>query len=264
MVKDRGSEKMNTNPPVKDHMRTRDEFEESRIQWARNMAADSVLGEKSLEVLTDADRYNWIHQTTWFGEPLLQLPQDMFALQEIIFRTRPRFIIEVGVAWGGSLLFYSTLMEVLGGERIIGIDIYIPDDLQERIAAFGKLAERITWINGSSIDLATLDRVKQILAGSRDVLIVLDSNHTHDHVLQELRLYSPLVGRGKYLVCGDTVVEFMPEQTHRPRPWGPGNNPKTALDAFLAENKRFRVDERLENKLLFTCNPGGYLVCCEE
>jgi cephalosporin hydroxylase len=245
-------------------MRTREEFEEERVKWAEEMADDPALRQKSLEVLTDADRYNWIHQTTWFGEPLLQVPQDMFALQEIIFKTRPRFIIEVGVAWGGSLLFYSTLMEVLGGERIIAIDIYIPDDLKERINAFEKLADKITWINGSSIETATLDEVKTLLGGSRDVLIILDSNHTHEHVLEELRLYSPLVGKGKYLVCGDTVVEYMPEQTHRPRPWGPGNNPKTALDAFLKENKRFEVDKRIENKLLFTCNPGGYLECCEE
>jgi cephalosporin hydroxylase len=245
-------------------MYTREEFEELRTKWAEKMADDSALRQKSLEVLTDADRYNWIHQTTWFGEPLLQMPQDMFALQEIIFRTRPKFIIEVGVAWGGSLLFYSTLMEVLGGERIIAIDIYIPDDLKKRINAFEKLADRITWINGSSIEQDTLDQVKSLLGGSRDVLIVLDSNHTHEHVLEELRLYSPLVSKGKYLVCGDTVVEYMPEQTHRPRPWGPGNNPKTALDAFLKENKRFEVDKGIENKLLFTCNPGGYLQCRED
>ena len=249
---------------TKDHMHTREEFEESRIKWAENMAADSALRQKALEVLTDADRYNWIHQTSWFGEPLLQVPHDMFALQEIIYRTRPRFIIEVGVAWGGSLLFYSTLMEVLGGERIIAIDIYIPDDLKQRINAFERLADKITWINGSSIETATIEQVKALIGDSRDVLIVLDSNHTHDHVLEELRLYSPLVGKGKYLVCGDTVVEYMPEQTHRPRPWGPGNNPKTALDAFLKENKRFEVDKGLENKLLFTCNPGGYLKCRED
>jgi len=96
------------------------------------------------------------------------------------------------------------------------------------------------------------------------VMVVLDSNHTHDHVLKELELYSPLVGKGHYLVCGDTVVEYIPKQTHRPRPWGPGNNPKTALDSFLKENQRFEVDKEIENKLLFTCNPGGYLLCREE
>lgn len=245
-------------------MHTREEFEELRIKWAEEMASDDELRQKSLEVLTDADQYNWIHQTTWFGEPALQVPQDMFALQEIIFATRPKFIVEVGVAWGGSLLFYSTLMEVLGGERIIGIDIFIPDDLKNRVNKLERLAHRISWINGSSIEPSTIEQLRAIIGDSREVMVVLDSNHTHDHVLKELELYSPLVGKGHYLVCGDTVVEYIPKQTHRPRPWGPGNNPKTALDSFLKENQRFEVDKEIENKLLFTCNPGGYLLCREE
>jgi len=240
-------------------MYTREEFEKLRIEWAEKMAADSQLRQKSLDVFVAGDRYNWIHQTNWFGEPCLQVPQDMFALQEIIFQTRPRFIIEVGVAWGGSLLFYSTLMEALGGERIIAIDVYVPEDLKKRIAAFGKLARRISWIAGSSIEQDTVDHVRSLIGSSREVMIILDSNHTHEHVLKELQMYSPLVGPGHYLICGDTIVEYMPEQTHRPRPWGPGNNPKTALDQFLKENDGFEVDRILENKLLFTCNPGGYL-----
>lgn len=245
-------------------MYTREEFEQLRLQSAKEMAADADLRRKALDVLIKADHYNWIHQTNWFGEPVLQLPQDMFALQEIIFQTRPRYIVEVGVAWGGSLLFYSTLMHALGGERIIGIDIYIPPDLKERIGSFGKISDRIIWIDGSSVEEATIDQVKAIVGDSREVMVVLDSNHTHDHVLKELRLYSPLVGKGYYLICGDTIIEDIPEQTHRLRPWGPGNNPKTALDQFLEENDRFEVDKKLDNKLLFTCSPGGYLVCCKE
>ena len=245
-------------------MYSREEFEELKTEWARAMAADRALKQKSLDVLTDADHYNWIHQTSWLGEPILQVPQDMFALQEIIFNTRPKFIVEVGVAWGGSLLFYSLLMEVLGGERIIGIDIFIPDDLKERVDKFERLAHRISWINDSSIEPSAIEQLKAIIGDSREVMVVLDSNHTHDHVLKELELYSPLVGKGHYLVCGDTVVEYIPQQKHRPRPWGPGNNPKTALDEFLSQNDRFRVDERIENKLLFTCNPGGYLQCLKD
>jgi cephalosporin hydroxylase len=240
---------------------TRGEFELLRNQWAKEMAADAQLQHEALEVLIKADRHNWIHQTNWLGEPILQFPQDMFALQEIIFKTRPKYIVEVGVAWGGSLLFYSTLMQVLGGERIIGIDIFIPEDLRKRIGAFGPLSERISWINGSSLVDETLNEVKHILGGSREVLVILDSNHTHAHVLAELQLYSPLVGKGHYVICGDTIVEYVPTQTHRPRPWGPGNNPKTALDQFLAENNRFEVDKVIENKLLYTCNPGGFLRC---
>ena len=238
---------------------TREEFEQMRVEAAAAMARDQGLRQDALDVFTRADKHYWIHQSTWFGEPVLQLPQDLLAVQEIIFKTRPKFIIEVGTAWAGSLLFYATLMEVLGGERIIGIDIYIPQDLKERISAFGRLSEKITWITGSSVDPTTLDKVKSIVDGSPEVLVVLDSDHTHAHVLEELRLFSPLVGKGQYLVVSDTILEDFPEQTHRPRPWGPGNNPKTALDQFLKENDGFEVDQAIENKLLFTCQPGGYL-----
>lgn len=240
-------------------MYTRKEFEELRERSAAEMAKDKTLRQESLDLLVKADRYNWIHQTTWFGEPILQLPQDMFVLQEIIFRTRPKYIIEIGVAWAGSLLYYSTLMEALGGERIIGVDIYIPPDLRERVNAFGRLSERIELIEASSIEQSTIDRIREILAGSDDVLIHLDSNHTHEHVLAELKLFAPLVGKGRYMICGDTVVEDIPAQEHRPRPWGPGNNPKTALLEFLKGDDRFEVDRQFQNRYLFTCNPDGYL-----
>jgi cephalosporin hydroxylase len=238
---------------------TRAEFEELRLESAKEMVKDKELLKEALNVLVRADHYRWIHQSNWLGEPTLNLPQDMFALQEIIFKTRPRFVIELGVAWGGSLLFYSTLMEVLGGERIIGVDIYLPEDLRERLSSHGKLSEKLILIEGSSIENDTLDQVKSIVGDCREVMVVLDSFHTHDHVLKELHLYSPFVGKGSYLICGDTVVEDIPEQEHRSRPWGPGNNPKTALRQFLMENDRFEVDDYFNQKLLLTCSPEGYL-----
>ena len=227
------------------------------------MSQDGALRRSALRLLVRADQHNWIHQTSWFGEPILNLPQDMFALQEIIFSTRPEFIVEVGVAWGGSLLFYSTLLESLGGGKIVGIDIYIPEDLKERIGAFGKVSERIRLVEGSSVDASTIEEVRAIIGKSKRGMIVLDSNHTHEHVLRELRLYSQLIGKGCYIVCGDTIIDEIPKQRHRPRAWGPGNNPRTAVDQFLRENKSFRVDERIENRLLLSCNPGGYLLKCK-
>lgn len=240
---------------------TRQEFEGLRKKYASAMVRDPKLRKDALKVFTQSDRYYWIHQTNWLGEPILNLPQDMFALQEIIFKTRPKFIIEFGVAWGGSLLFYSTLMEAVGGESIIGVDTYIPDSLKKRLASHGKLSKRLMLIKGSSTEYNTLAKIKSILGDCRRVMVVLDSYHTHEHALKELRMYSPFVGRGFYLICGDTIIEDIPEQRHRPRPWGPGNNPKTALCQFLKENDRFEADKILENKLLFTCNPGGYLRC---
>jgi len=238
---------------------TKEDFLQMNEDAARGMRLDKELQEKALDVLVEADRHRWIHQNSWFGEPLLNLPQDMFALQEIIWQTKPDFIIEVGVAWGGGMLFEAMLLEVLGGQKVIGIDIFIPSDLRERLSGHGKLSERLELVEGSSTSEDTLAQVRALLGDSRKVLVILDSHHSHEHVLNELRAFAPLVEKGQYIVCGDTIVEYMPPQDHVSRPWGPGNNPATAVKAFLTESDRFEVDERLEQKLLFSCHPGGYL-----
>lgn len=238
---------------------SKEEFLRINEEAARQMHADTQLQGKALDVLVQADRHRWIHQNTWFGEPLLNLPQDMFAIQDIIWRTRPEFVIEVGVAWGGGMLFEATLLEMLGGQKVIGIDIYIPPNLRQRLSAHGRLSERLELIEGSSTSADTMAKVKSLLGGSRKVLVVLDSNHTHEHVLNELRTYAPLIEKGQYMICGDTIVEYMPPQSHVVRPWGPGNNPATAVRQFLAENDRFSVDEKIDQRLLFSCHPGGYL-----
>jgi cephalosporin hydroxylase len=238
---------------------TKDEFLRINEQAARDMSLDAGLQGKALEVLVEADRHRWIHQTTWFGEPLLNLPQDMFAIQDIIWRTRPDFVIEVGVAWGGGMLFEATLLEILGGRKVIGIDIFIPPDLRQRLSGHSRLSERLVLIEGSSTAVETLAEVEALLGGSRKVLVILDSYHTHEHVLNELRAFAPFVGPGNYLICGDTVVDRIPTQLHRVRPWGPGNNPATAVRQYLAETDRFVVDEQIDRRLLFSCHPGGYL-----
>ena len=238
---------------------TREEFEAMRLEKAREMAQDQELQKDALDVLIRADRYDWIHQSNWMGEPVLQLPQDMFAVQEIIYRTRPDFIIEIGVAWGGSILFYATICEALGHGQIVGVDIFMPKDMQERVSAKGKITERIHLLEGSSIHNEIVADVKKMVSVTRNVMVLLDSNHTHDHVLQELELYSPLIGKGHYLVCGDTIIERLPEQPHRSRAWGKGNNPMTALAQFLAREDRFAIDHDYDDKLLFSCSPRGYL-----
>lgn len=245
--------------PQEKKILTKDEFRQLNEKSALEMSLDQELQHKALDVLAAADRHRWIHQSTWMGEPVLNLPQDMFALQEIIWRTRPEFIIEVGVAWGGGMLFEAMLLEVLGGKKVIGIDIFIPPDLRQRLSSHGKLSERLVLIEGSSTSADTLDQVKALLGGSRKVLVILDSNHTHEHVLNELRAYAPFIEEGQYLICGDTIVEYMPEQVHVSRPWGPGNNPATAVKEFLSETDRFLVDEKIDQRLLLSCHPGGYL-----
>lgn len=246
---------------------TKEDFRKFLNKQAKKMAADKELGKAALEVLIRAAEYHWIHQTEWFGEPALNPAQDMFARQEIIFKTKPDYIIELGVAWGGSLLFYSTLMEVLGGKKIIGIDIYIPEDLKKRLFSHKSLAKHIELISASSTDPETIRKIKKIIGRSKKVMVILDSNHTHEHVLNELRAYSPLVGKGYYMICDDTFVEDIgnrKSKINENRPWGPGNNPETALREFLKENKRFKTDEILKNKLLISCNPDGYLKCVKD
>jgi cephalosporin hydroxylase len=151
------------------------------------------------------------------------------------------------------------LLDYIDGQKVIGLDIFIPKDLRERIMSHKKLADRIELIEGDSTSEKTIEKVKSILNGSKKVLVILDSYHTHKHVLNELKTFSQFVGKGNYLICGDTIVEDIPTQNHRPRPWGPGNNPGTAVREFLTENDCFQVDEDLEKKLLITCHPGGYL-----
>lgn len=247
-------------------MYTREEFEEVRKKSAKEMSQNVSLRNKMNEIVIEADKYNWMHQTTWLGEPSINPTGDLFAIQEMIYKAKPKYILEIGVAWGGTLLFCATLLDVLDIDgKVIGVDIYIPDDLRERIYSHKKLANKIELINASSIEPFTLDMIKSKIGNSKELLVHLDSNHTHEHVLKELNMYSPLVGKGHYLICGDTFVENIPEIVeNRPRPWGKGNNPMTALNEFLFTNKNFIHDEEIENKMLFTCNTKGYLKCIKD
>jgi cephalosporin hydroxylase len=198
--------------------------------------------------------YNW----SWMGRPAIQFPQDMIAMQEIIWRTQPEVIVETGIAHGGSLVFSASMLALLGGEReAIGIDIDIRAHNRAAIEAH-PMASRITMFEGSSVDEALAARVREHV-GDRTAMVVLDSNHTADHVARELDLYSPLVRSGYFLIVMDTVVEYAEPGSIVDRPWGPGNNPMTAVDAFLPREPRFVVDEEYDAKLLFTVAPRGYL-----
>ncbi len=253
---------------------TRQEFDQLRLDTARKMAQDKKLKATANGVLADADQYYYFHQPNWLGEPVLNLPQDMFAIQEIMFQTRPDYVIECGVAWGGGLLFYATLLQALGGKGVIGIDIFMPDDMKQRVMSSPVAKRRcvpedgdegavgddmIKLFEASSIEDSTKSLVAEELKGSKKVLVILDSHHTHDHVLRELQLYSEFVGEGQYLICGDTIVEYMGDEAHRDRPWGKGNNPMTALNEFLDGNDQWAIDEDLEAKLLLTSNPRGFI-----
>ena len=241
-------------------MDDRAEFDASKREWALEMALDMELKASAVDLVIRADVYNWSYQWTWLGLPVIQMPPDILAVQEIIWSTRPQLVIETGVARGGSLVLSATVLEILGEGRVLGIDVDIRS--HNRLALEEHpLSKRIDLIEGSSTDPAVLDEVVRRCHGLTRVMAILDSNHTHDHVLSELRAYAPLVTVGQYLVVADTIVEHIPVQEHRPREWGPGNNPATALAEFLRSESRFEADAALDAKLLLTSTPGGYLRC---
>ena len=158
------------------------------------------------------------------------------------------------------MLFLASILKMLGGTKIIGVDVFIPEDLRDRLMApSNPVRDMIHLIEGSSTDVSIVNDVKKIIGENKKVLVLLDSDHTHDHVLKELQLYAPFVGIGQYLICGDTTIERQPPAEERPREWGKGNNPATALKEFLGDRSDFEVDNEIENKLLLTNNPGGYL-----
>ena len=197
---------------------------------------------------------------SWLGRPIIQYPQDIIALQEIVWRTQPELIIETGIAHGGSLVFFASMLELMDGDgRVLGIDIDIRAHNRKAIEAH-PLAKRIDMIEGSSIDAAVAAEVARKASGKR-TMVVLDSNHSHAHVAAELEAYAPLVSKGCYLVVLDTVVEDMPKALTGNRPWGPGDNPKTAARAFVQKSDRFVVDRSIDHKLLISVGPEGYLLC---
>ena len=230
----------------------------------RGLGADVDVQALSRIWVREIARHKYAYNYTWMGRPIIQFPQDMVAMQEIVWRTRPDLVIETGIAHGGSLIYYASLLELFGGDgRVVGIDVDIRP--HNRIAIEQHpMAPRIRLIQGSSTDEAVVDQVRQAAAGRKSIMAVLDSNHTRDHVLRELELYSPLVTKGCYLVVFDTLLEDMPADLVVNRPWGPGNNPKTAVHDFLRRTDRFEIDKSIEHKLLITVAPDGYLRCIKD
>jgi len=227
----------------------------------KRLAEDRDVQGLSRIWIRETARYKYSYNFSWLGCPIMQFPQDIIAMQEIIWRVKPDLIIETGIAHGGSLIFYASMLELLGGTgQVLGIDIDIREHNRVEIEKH-PMFKRITLIQGSSIDESIVKQVYDIAKGKKQVLVALDSSHTHNHVLKELQLYSPLVTKGSYLVVFDTSIEDMPGNFYPDRPWGKGNNPKTAVWEFLKTNDRFEIDKEIENKLLITSAPDGYLKC---
>ena len=223
------------------------------------MAQDPELARLTRAWFERSCRFQYTYHFSWLGRPIIQLPQDIMATQEIIWDVKPDLVIETGIAHGGSLVLWASLMELLGGNgRVVGIDIEIRPHNRAAIEAH-PLARRIEMIEASSVDPIVVDRVRSIANGCHQVIVMLDSNHTHAHVLRELELYAPLVTAGSYLIVFDTSVEQLPDDLFVGRPWKQGDSPATAVAEFLRSTDDFEVDGQIERKLLMTSAPGGYL-----
>lgn len=234
------------------------DFDKDKKAYAQNLAQDENLARIANEFVVESDRNGYAYQWTWCNLPILQLPQDVLATQDVLFRCRPTVVIETGVAWGGGIALYATLMDLYEGRKIFGIDLNLSDGVVEAINDVGFTTE-IELIRGSSTDPSMVSHITHALTPQDRVMVLMDSNHTHEHVLDELRAYGPLVSKGQYAIVSDTIVENIPEQKHRPRPAGHGDNPMTATRQYLSESSDFEIDADIDDRLVMSYSPSGYL-----
>ena len=238
------------------------------------MAQDTALVDAAVAFTHASLQPMYSYNFAWMGRPIIQYPQDMVAMQELIWQIKPDLIIETGIAHGGSLIFSASMLALLdmceaveavttldpkkSKRMVLGIDIDIRAHNKAAIEGH-PMASRIKMIEGSSIAPEVITDVRQVAKGYERVMVCLDSNHTHDHVLAELEAYAPLTSVGSYCVVFDTIVEDMPAEMFPDRPWGPGNNPKTATWEYLKTHPEFEIDKSIPHKLLITVAPDGYL-----
>jgi cephalosporin hydroxylase len=234
-------------------------FKLERINNIKKIEKNRKIQSLAMRFMRESIPMRYSYNFDWLGRPIIQYPQDVVAMQEIIWKVKPDLVIETGIARGGSLVFYASMLELIGGRgRVVGVDIDIRKHNKKEIEKH-RMSKRITMIEGSSTDEGIVRRVGKIAAGYNRVLVCLDSSHSRDHVLRELKMYSPFVSRGSYLVVFDTIVKDLPKKFFRNRPWGPNNNPASAVAIFLRDNKNFIVDREVGTKLLITVAPGGFL-----
>lgn len=241
-------------------MFNRSEFEAAKRQQVMEMSKDKALQKRTDEFLVDSDKYGYAYQRTWLGMPIIQLPEDIIANQELFWLDRPDAVIETGVAWGGSVVLHASLMELAGKGKVVAIDRILPPHLRADIMKF-PFSHRINLIEGNSVDVTVIETVRSKINPAERVAVFLDADHSHEHVLAELRAYSPFVTKGQHLTVYATAIEKISASKDRPRPWGPGANPMTAIETYMSETDRFVIDEDWDRKSLVTFAPRGRLLC---
>lgn len=233
-------------------------FEQEKAERISGYSSDTGWQTLSRAWMQRAFEQKYMYNFSWMGRPIIQTPVDMMAMQELIWQVKPQVIVETGVAHGGSLLFYASLLELLGEGEVIGIDIDIRAHNRQAIEVH-PMSKRLHLIQGSSTSSDVIEQVRARVAGKQRVMVCLDSNHTEEHVLAELEAYSGLVTRGSYLVVFDSLVEDLPKGFFADRPWNVGDNPKTAVHKWLPTHPEFVIDNDFESKLLLTVCPDGFL-----
>ncbi|QGG48897.1 cephalosporin hydroxylase family protein [Heliorestis convoluta] len=234
-------------------------FDIERNEAIKEMAKDKEMKEISNKWMRFNTKHKYVYNHKWMGVPIIQLPNDIMAIQELIWEVKPDLIIETGIAHGGSIIHAASILELLGNTgEVLGIDIEIREHNLKRIMSH-PMSKRIKMIEGSSVEEKTLNYVTKISSNKKNIMVFLDSCHTHEHVKKELDIYSNFVSKGSYLVVFDTSIQFEPNEFCDNRPWGVDNNPWTAVHEFIKENENFIIDESIHNKLVITSAIDGYL-----
>ena len=241
----------------------RAEFIAHAEQQSIAMGGDADMTARSVDMLLAVDAYDYSYLWTWMGVPIIQMPADIMATQEVMWKSRPTVIIETGVARGGSVLMMASLQKLMGGGKVIGVDIDIRAHNRDSIENH-PMADTVVLIEGSSIDPDILAKVEAEIGPDDRVMVVLDSDHSRAHVLAELRAYGPLVTKGCYMVVADTAAGYLTEEQapkRRSKVWYRGDEPLSAARDYLSETDRFVVDPAVNGKLVLASSPEGYLKC---
>jgi cephalosporin hydroxylase len=239
----------------------RKEFADFQVRKALELGKDQAVFDASKKLIIDLNDHAYAYQWNWFGVPIIQLPADVMATQEVIWTFKPDVIIETGVARGGSVIFMATLLEAMGKGMVIGIDIDIRAHNREAIES-NPMSKRIQLVEGSSTDERTVEAVRALIPPGARVMAVLDSDHSYSHVLAECRAYGDLVTQDGFLIVADTMVGHMSAEEapkDRAKHWSRGDEPLSAARDYLAENDAFEVDAVINGKLVLSSSPGGYL-----
>ncbi len=233
-------------------------FTKNKNKNLKYLEYDEKIRRKEKNNLIYLEKYSYAHLWTWLGQPIIQLPEDILITQELIYKCKPSVIIETGVAWGGSVLFYSSILSMIGGGKIIAVDNALTSNIRSKIMR-SNFSDQITLINGDSTSPNVINKISKMITSKDRVMVFLDSNHEANHVLDELKKYSKFVTKNQYLNVYATAIEYLPKSIINKRSWGPGASPATAINKFLELDKTFKIDNTLDIKALKSFIPGGRL-----